>query len=134
MMYDTAIPREKFYVKLMADWTRQLAETTRQTGCELIIEIPAYDDAGVGYHRPEEENVASALRGISASSRTGELKGIAIYCEWEMDEARWQIWQKFIRGSAPDMRPEVPPGKPPTGEAAALPMSFCNTVPRMLYY
>ena len=37
------------------------------------------------------------LQGISASPRKNEANGIAIYCEWEMDENKWQIWRKFIR-------------------------------------
>ena len=97
MMYDTAIPLENFYIKLMTDWTNQLAVTVRKTGCELLLGIPAYEDAGVGYHHPSVENINSALQGISASDRKNEVNGIAIYCEWEMDENKWQIWRKFIR-------------------------------------
>ena len=97
MMYDTAIPLEKFYVKLMTDWTRQLAGAVRSTGCKLLLGIPSYEDAGVGYHHPRVENISSALRGIAASDRLGRIGGIAIYCEWEMDENKWQCWRKFIR-------------------------------------
>jgi hypothetical protein len=97
MMYDTAIPLEKFYIKLMSDWTKQLTGAIRSTGCELLLGIPAYDDAGVGYHHPQVENINSALQGISASPRKNAINGIAIYCEWEMDESKWQLWRKFIR-------------------------------------
>ena len=97
MMYDTAIPLEKFYVKLMTDWTRQLVGAVRPTGCELLLGIPAYEDAGVGYHHPQVENIGSALRGISASGRLDGIGGIAVYCEWEMNGAKWQCWRKFIR-------------------------------------
>ena len=97
MMYDTAIPLEKFYIKLMTDWTKQLTTATRSSTCELLLGIPAYDDAGVGYHHPGVENINSALQGISASPRKNAINGIAIYCEWEMNEAKWQIWRKFIR-------------------------------------
>ena len=97
MMYDTAIPLEKFYIKLMTDWTDQLARAFRSSKCELLLGIPAYDDAGVGYHHPRVENISSALRGISASEIKSNANGIAIYCEWEMDEAKWQTWRKFIR-------------------------------------
>ena len=97
MMYDTAIPVEKFYIELMTDWTRQLAGAVRSTGCELLLGIPAYEDAGVGYHHPRVENIGSALRGISASDRLDRIGGIAIYCEWEMNDAKWQRWRKFIR-------------------------------------
>ena len=67
------------------------------TGCELILGIPAYEDAGIGYHHPRVENIISALRGISASGRTEKIGGIAIYCEWEMNEAKWGEWRRFIR-------------------------------------
>mgnify|MGYP006381229353 FL=1 len=97
MMYDTAIPLEKFYIKLMTDWTNQLAAATSSSDCELLLGIPAYDDAGVGYHHPQVENISSALQGISASPRKNSINGIAIYCEWEMDESKWQLWRKFIR-------------------------------------
>ena len=97
MMYDTAIPLEKFYTKLMVDWTNQLADAVRTGKCELLLGIPAYEDAGVGYHYPRVENITSALQGISAADHRKEAKGIAIYCEWEMDDAKWQNWRKFIR-------------------------------------
>ena len=97
MMYDTAIPLEKFYIKLMTDWTNQLAAATNSSDCELLLGIPAYDDAGADYHHPQVENILSALQGISASDRKNEVNGIAIYCEWEMNEDKWQIWRKFIR-------------------------------------
>ena len=63
----------------------------------IILGVPAYEDAGVGYHHPQVENINSALQGISASDRKNEVNGIAIYCEWEMNEDKWQIWRKFIR-------------------------------------
>lgn len=97
MMYDTAIPLEKFYTKLMTEWTDQLADAVRSGKCELLLGIPAYEDAGVGYHHPRVENITSALQGISAAGGSKDANGIAIYCEWEMDEAKWQSWRKFIR-------------------------------------
>ena len=69
----------------------------RPTGCELLLGIPAYEDVGVGYHHPRVENIGSALRGIAASDRLYRIGGIAIYCEWEMTDAKWQRWRKFMR-------------------------------------
>jgi hypothetical protein len=97
MMYDTAIPLEKFYIKLMRDWTKQLVQITCSTGCELLLGVPAYDDSGVGYHKPEVENLRSALQGISDSPWRFGAEGIAIYCEWEMDDAKWRTWRRFVR-------------------------------------
>ena len=95
MMYDTAIPLEKFYIKLMRDWTQQLTGAVNKTDCELLLGIPAYEDAGMGYHHPEVENIESALKGISASEHNSRVKGIAIYCEWEMNESKWNVWKHF---------------------------------------
>lgn len=100
MMYDTAIPLEKFYVKLMTDWTKTSAAATSRSGCELLLGIPAYEDANVGYHSPRVENLSSALRGISAAARDDRIGGIAIYCEWEMNDVKWQIWREWIRPGA----------------------------------
>lgn len=97
MMYDTAIPLEKFYIKLMSNWTRELAATANSADCQLILGVPAYEDADVGYHHPRVENINSALRGISAAGCAGHFSGIAIYCEWEMTPEKWQIWRKFTR-------------------------------------
>ena len=81
----------------MTDWTNQLTATVRSSGCELLLGIPAYEDANVGYHHPQVENINSALQGISASSRKNESNGIAIYCEWEINADKWQVWSKAIR-------------------------------------
>ena len=97
MMYDTAIPLEKFYVKLMTDWTKQLTGKINAENCELLLGIPAYEDAGVGYHHPGVENISSALRGISDAGGKDKIKGIAIYCEWEMNDDKWRIWRNFIK-------------------------------------
>ena len=97
MMYDTAIPLEKFYTNLMIGWTRTLAGVSHQKELSLILGVPAYEDAGVGYHYPNAENIASALRGIAAADRHEDIDGIALYCEWEMTEEKWQTWQKFIK-------------------------------------
>ena len=97
MMYDTAIPLEKFYIKLMSDWTRELAAAANSADCQLLLGVPAYEDADVGYHHPRVENINSALLGISAAGCAGHFSGIAIYCEWEMTPEKWQIWRKFTR-------------------------------------
>jgi hypothetical protein len=97
MMYDTAIPLEKVYQYLMSSWTRDILTWAGRT--EVLLGIPAYEDAGVGYHNPKVENLRNALMGINAglSSFHGppkNLRGIAIYSEWEMDENKWE----YLRG------------------------------------
>ena len=95
MMYDTAIPLEKFYIQLIRDWTQELTDTVPPC-CELLLGIPAYEDADVDYHHPRVENLSSALRGISAADRHS-IAGLAIYCEWEMNDTKWRLWRKFVK-------------------------------------
>ena len=97
MMYDTAIPLEKCYIDLMTRWTAQLTESLRSTGCDLLPGIPAYEDAGVGYHHPRVEHISAALRGISAAAPGENIRGIALYCEWEMNETKWREWRGFFQ-------------------------------------
>ena len=85
-------------MQIMLDWP---PGKSQQIHPELFatdaISIPAYNDAEVGYHHPRVENIDSALKGISASGKKNEIKGISIYCEWEMDENKWKRWKKFIK-------------------------------------
>ena len=81
----------------VTDWTKQLANATFRRNCDLILGIPAYEDAGVGYHYASAENISSALRGISAADRNKSISGIALYCEWEMNEAKWRAWRHFVK-------------------------------------
>ena len=97
MMYDTAIPLEKIYIDLVKRWTKELSETVQSTECRLILGIPAYEDADVGYHHPKVENITSAMKGISSAKPERAINGIAIYCEWEMNERKWKEWQRYAR-------------------------------------
>lgn len=97
MMYDTAIKLEKFYIKLMTQWTRELQDALAGNHCELLLGIPAYEDADSGYHHPRVENIASALAGIQAAEPAGNYIGCAIYCEWEMTPEKWKVWDLNFR-------------------------------------
>ena len=96
MMYDTAIKLEKFYIRLMTQWTRELQEMSTGGNCKLLLGVPAYEDAGSGYHHPEVENLTSALAGIQAAEPGGNYIGCAIYCEWEMTPEKWRIWNSHF--------------------------------------
>ena len=100
MMYDTAIKLEKFYINLMCQWTNELGGTLNTTSCQLLLGIPAYEDADVNYHRPAVENLKAALAGIQAAAVGKNYTGCAIYCEWEMTWEKWQTWQKHFLGAA----------------------------------
>jgi len=93
MMYDTAVPLEKVYRHVMAAWTTEALAWGAESN--VLLGVPAYDDAGVAYHDPKVENVHSALLGIHAGLMRLEsvpvnYRGIALYCEWEMDEGEWE--------------------------------------------
>lgn len=96
MMYDAAQQLPKAYQRLMADWT---VEVLRWSGGKpVLLGVPTYDDAGVGYHDPKVENLTNALlgihRGLSKRPLPANYQGVAIYCEWETSEAEWA----YLRG------------------------------------
>lgn len=100
MMYDTALRVPKLYQRLMADWTEEVLQWSE--GKAVLLGVPTYDDAHTEYHRPDVENLPSALRGIheGLSRRTipENYQGVAIYCEWETDLSEWEIWrERFLR-------------------------------------
>ncbi|UDQ98060.1 glycosyl hydrolase family 18 protein [Lentisphaerota bacterium WC36G] len=99
MMYDTAIKFPKLYVSLMSSWTKELLnnKTLKKFNVKILLGLPAYDDAYTTYHEPEVENINYALKGINLGlSSFKELpknyQGTVIYCEWEMNNSKWQIF------------------------------------------
>jgi hypothetical protein len=97
MMYDTAIPYRKFYINLYKMWIYDLINSLYRINTEILLGVPAYEDSGVGYHHPEVENISSALSAISAVELKKNISGLAIYCEWEMTDDKWTVWQKYIK-------------------------------------
>jgi len=102
MMYDTAIMLPKIYQHLMSGWTSEVLHWAGST--QVLLGIPVYDDAGVGYHFPHVENLQNALAGIHAGlSRYETLPrnyaGVAIYCEWEMDPQEWNYFKQEFAGN-----------------------------------
>lgn len=96
MMYDTALTNPKLYENLMRQWTGEILTWSGET--PVLLGLPAYDDAGVGYHDPAVENLEHALKGIHAGLASFDTlpknyRGIAIYCRWEMTPAKWQVLQ-----------------------------------------
>jgi hypothetical protein len=97
MMYDTAIPLSKVYRHLMATWIHDVLNWAGNA--QVLLGVPAYDDAGVFYHYPRVENLHNALSGIHAGlsnykTLPGNYAGIAIYCEWEMDGEEWASFRR----------------------------------------
>lgn len=100
MMYDAGQRLTKPYEKLMADWTHEVIEWSE--GKPILLGVPAYDDAGVGYHDPSVENLEHAIAGIhralSARPLPSHYQGIAIYSDWETSETEWAwLWNNFLR-------------------------------------
>ena len=104
MMYDTAIWFPKFYTNLMRSWTMDVLDWAGTN--QVLLGIPVYDDAGVGYHHARVENLHNALRGIHAGLRNFEpcpqsYQGVALYCEWEMDGEEWRYFTAhFVKPSS----------------------------------
>lgn len=99
MMYDTAIRFEKVYQYVMADWTKNILEWSTDT--HVLLGMPAYKDAGVGYHDPKVENLLNALPAIHAGLNSfnglpSNYQGISLYCEWEMDVEKWAVFENHF--------------------------------------
>ena len=83
----------------MADWTVEVLD--RSEGKPVLLGVPTYDDAGVGYHDPKVENLRNDLlgihRGLSRKS-PANYQGVAIYCDWETSESEWNYFREhFLR-------------------------------------
>jgi len=98
MTYDAGQRISKTYQKLMADWTEEILAWSE--GKEILLGVPTYDDAGVGYHDPKVENLATALlgihRGLSRQPVPSNYRGVALYCEWEMDATEWEYFREHF--------------------------------------
>ncbi|MBW8038682.1 MAG: hypothetical protein FVQ85_01635 [Planctomycetes bacterium] len=97
MMYDTSIKLPKLYQHLMSKWTSDVLNWSGDT--QVLLGVPVYDDAGVGYHSPKVENLQNALLGIHAGLNKfrplpKNYTGVSIYCEWEMDQQEWDYLKK----------------------------------------
>lgn len=98
MMYDAGQKIPKTYQKLMADWTREVLDWSE--GKSILLGVPTYDDAGVGYHDPAVENITNAIfgihRGLSAGSLPTNYHGVALYCDWEMSTEEWTFFREHF--------------------------------------
>jgi hypothetical protein len=106
MMYDSGIGASKPYVWLMGRWTGQVLAWSAPR--ETLLGLPAYDDRDTGYHTPDVENVANGLAGVHAGlarfdALPAHYQGVALYSEWETDDAEWALWRERFRA-----RPAAP--------------------------
>ncbi|MBL7214492.1 MAG: glycoside hydrolase family 18 protein [Phycisphaerae bacterium] len=98
MMYDTAIQWKKVYQYIMSIWTQEVL--TWAPNSMILLGVSGYED-DFDYHNPEVENIENGLLGIHAGlSRHRELPnnyvGVAIYCEWEMTDEKWNVFEKMF--------------------------------------
>ncbi|RBP45106.1 hypothetical protein DES53_103102 [Roseimicrobium gellanilyticum] len=98
MMYDAGQDYGKAYQHLMRGWTSEVLQWSE--GAEVLLGVPAYHDAGVGYHNPKVENIPNALKGIHRGLEDAGLpssyQGIAIYSEWETSDDEWQYLKEHF--------------------------------------
>jgi hypothetical protein len=105
MLYDTGLHNRKFFTQLTKDWTLEALDWSPNTN--VLLGVPAYDDAGVDYHDPDVENITNSLAGIHAALHSlspfpGNYQGIALYSEWEMTPAKWRDYEtRFMKPPAP---------------------------------
>jgi len=118
MMYDAGIRIPKLYQHVVSRWTAEVLNWAGDS--QVLLGVPVYDDAGVGYHFRHVENIENALRGIHAglggvSVLPENYAGIVIYCEWEMDQQEWDYLKKEFEKSleGPPQNPSIAtePGK-----------------------
>jgi len=101
MLYDTALHDRRLYQSIVRSWARDVLDWSAPT--PVLLGVPAYEDAGAGYHDPTVENIALSLPAIHAglesfSALPANYQGVAIYSEWEMSDAKWRdLGRQFLR-------------------------------------
>ncbi|MBI5015521.1 MAG: glycoside hydrolase family 18 protein [Deltaproteobacteria bacterium] len=100
MLYDTGVRHPWLYRRLVAAWTGQVLAWAGRT--QVLLGVPGFDQGAPGRHDPAVENLAEALPAVHAGlsrlrSVPESYQGLAIYCEWEMDEEKWGVWRERFR-------------------------------------
>ena len=67
----------------------------------MLIGIPACQGADTTCHKSNGENIRHALTGMYAALLSYPVlpenhRGIAIYCDWEMNDVKWQAVADFF--------------------------------------
>ena len=100
MSYDTGISHSLLYSLFVMEKTGTYLQRLKSEGisCRLMVGVPTYDDAP--RHRQDVENIASAVRGLSAAFNRSEIgienfEGIAIYAYWTTDPNEWKDFQSL---------------------------------------
>lgn len=100
MVYNSSLTSPNEYAQWAAYQVSVYADAidALDGGTELVIGIPTYGEELPG-HDPAVENPASAAAGVRAgvlaAGDAGELvRGVAIYAEWETDDAEWDEYRQ----------------------------------------
>ena len=110
MNYDSGLKSEKLYMALQSRWIGQILESTQ--GTEVLIGLPAYEDAWAPWHDPDVEHLRSSLAGLHAglqahSRPPSHYRGVSLYSDWEMEESEWQHLRiHFLRSSRTGLKPK----------------------------
>ena len=99
MTYDTSFDDQRLYEWLVAEQTIWVSELFKNTGKEVFIAIPAYDDETEAFD-PKVENIETGLNGIldglnNLRAEDESFTGVAIYPYWYMDEGEWQTYREI---------------------------------------
>lgn len=99
MMYDSSAQHPWSYQRQVRRWTGQVLAWSAPAA--VLLGVPAYEDEWAVYHRPEVENLDNGLAGVHAGLSDplpAAYQGIAVYCEWEMNDAKWRtLREEFVR-------------------------------------
>lgn len=97
MMYDTALPINWMYSKIVSWETKHLIDIV-DPKITLFMGVPTYDDKRWSFHS-EVENIDSGLKGIKnglTDFSSDKIKnfGVAIYAEWTTDKKEWNNYKR----------------------------------------
>jgi hypothetical protein len=106
MTYDSSLPLPVLY-RLWSRFqvigiSRALADGAGQKPLELFFGVPTSEER-TATHQPEAENMVSGLLGIvdglnDDEARPAVVTGVAIYPEWETDDAEWRSYESLWLG------------------------------------
>jgi hypothetical protein len=102
MAYDSALPCSSLYRQWGHLQTVALTRALDHSGVKLFIGIPVSDE-WTWTHWPSGENVTSGLGGLvdglnDPDAVPGVLTGVALYPYWEMDGAKWAVYEDLWLG------------------------------------
>lgn len=102
MTYDSALPNAGLYSFYLRLEVVELTRALESSGAELFIGVPTSREE-TRTHRPEAENMHSGLQGViqglnDEDAKPAVVTGVAIYPEWETDEADWAVYRSLWLG------------------------------------